>query len=78
MKRILIFALLSALVLMLCGCTSSWSIDNGGYAEILMPGNTLVTGHYDEVIRTSNGWAKIHINGEWYIVDKWRVAFKED
>lgn len=84
MKKLVIVGLIAALLLVLCGCQAVTTSPTGpidgfeGWAEILMPGNTLVTGHYDQVMRISSGWMKIHVNGTWYAANEWRVVLKED
>lgn len=47
------------------------------HVELLMPGNTLVTGDCDKVYRLSNGWMKCHINGKWYAANEWRIVLTE-
>ena len=46
-------------------------------AELLMPGNTLVTGECEDVMRISSGWIRVKINGTWYACNEWRVVLKE-
>lgn len=53
-------------------------VNDKGYVEILMPGNTLVVGQYDDVHIISQGWMKIHVNRKWYIVDQYRVVLVEE
>ena len=50
----------------------------GSYtAELIMPGNTIVEGTCDKVIRIGDNWSKYHINGKWYAANDWRVVLKE-
>ena len=47
------------------------------HVELLMPGNTLVTGDCDKIYRLNNGWMKCHINGKWYAANEWRIVLME-
>ena len=47
-------------------------------AEILMPGNTLVTGTCTHFNRISGGWVRLEVNGKWYSTNEWRVVLKEE
>lgn len=50
----------------------------GSYtAELIMPGNTVVEGTCDKVIRIGDNWSKYHINGKWYACADFRVVLKE-
>lgn len=81
-KHILIAVAIIAVVIAVTGCgvltpapnpNSSESYD----AELLMPGNTLVTGECEQVVRISSGWIRLKINGTWYSCNEWRVVLKE-
>jgi len=47
-------------------------------AEVLMPGNTLVTGTCTHFNRISSGWVRLEVNGKWYSMNEWRVVLKEE
>lgn len=46
-------------------------------AELIMPGNTIIEGTCDKVIRIGDNWSKYHINGKWYACADFRVVLKE-
>lgn len=48
------------------------------YAELLMPGNTLVVGKVDRSQRMSGNWIKLTINGVEYKCNDWRVVLYRD
>ena len=82
MKKLFLFIMIAALVTVMCGC-QAFTIDSNptsdeGWAEILMPGNTLVVGQYDKIERVSSGWMKVHINGKWYGTNEWRVVLTKE
>lgn len=82
-KHVIVMAVIAVIALTLigCGALSPKPTPNDFYvtcdAELLMPGNTLVTGECEAVMRISSGWIRLKINGTWYACNEWRVVLKE-
>lgn len=81
-KHILIAVAIIAVVIAVTGCRALTPTPNQNStesydAELLMPGNTLVTGECEQVVRISSGWIRLKINGKWYSCNEWRVVLKE-
>ena len=82
MKRIVLVAILVAIVLIMTGCvkTAETSVETKVicYAQLIMPDGTIVEGECTYLCRHSNGWMEIYIDGVEYLTDKWRaVIWKE-
>ena len=81
--KLIIFAaaiLLIAFVITGCGEVQkivSPTFPEGSHVELLMPGNTLVIGECEELLRISSGWIKVKIDGTWYACNEWRLVLKE-
>ena len=81
--KLIIFAaaiLLIAFVITGCGEVQkivSPAFPEGSHVELLMPGNTVVIGECEELLRISSGWIKLKIDGIWYACNEWRVVLKE-
>lgn len=77
-KIILIVIVVVGLVCVIIGPDRMNPGLNGSYtAELIMPGNTIVEGTCDKVIRIGDNWSKYHINGKWYACADFRVVLKE-
>ena len=79
MIRILLIALafLGIVLLILGPARINPGLTDNYSAELIMPGNTVVEGTCDKVIRIGDNWSKYHINGKWYAANDWRVVLKE-
>lgn len=83
MKKWIIEVVLLVLILaIVTGCGEvqkhiSPTFPEGSHVELLMPGNTLVIGECEELLRISNGWIKVKIDGTWYACNEWRLVLKE-
>ena len=80
MKQPLIIIMILLLAVMLTGCQAvltSPAEGPIGYAEIVMPGGAIISGEYDNVVRVSHGWIKVHINDKWYGMNELRVVLRE-
>ena len=77
-KIILVTVIVVGLVFVILGPDRMKPGLNGSYtAELIMPGNTVVEGICDKVIRIGDNWSKYHINGKWYACSDYRVVLKE-
>lgn len=78
--RILLIALafLGIVLLILGPARINPGLTDNYTAELIMPGNTIVEGTCDKVIRIGNNWSKYHINGKWYACADFRVVLKEE
>lgn len=81
-KHVIVMAVIVVIALVVTGCGVLTPAPNpNSYesydAELLMPGNTIVTGECEQVVRISSGWIRLKINGTWYSCNEWRVVLKE-
>lgn len=83
MKKWIIEVVLLVLILaIVTGCGEvqkrvSPTFPEGSHVELLMPGNTVVIGECEELLRISSGWIKVKIDGTWYACNEWRLVLKE-
>lgn len=82
-KLIIFAAAILIIVFVITGCREvqkvvSPAFPEGSHVELLMPGNTLVIGKCEELLRISNGWIKVKIDGTWYACNEWRLVLKEN
>ena len=83
MKKWIVEVVLLVLILAIAtGCGEVQKVvfpafPEGSHVELLMPGNTVVIGECEELLRISSGWIKVKIDGTWYACNEWRVVLKE-
>ena len=81
MKKIILCVLLIAVLFIVASCDEDTidisEVSSERYATILMLDGSIVKGPCTNVLRYSDNWIYVKVNGTKYWLDTWRVILKE-
>ena len=80
MKRIVLVAILVAIMLIMTGCVkrAETSTETSiSHAQLIMPDGTIIEGVLTGSLRYDSGWMTVTIDGVKYWTNQWRVVMWE-